>query len=208
MEEKQPKGIKFSTVLIIIAIVIVLAIGGLIYLNSISQNDDEDLLETQSTTDIETEEIEENEIEEDNEKTTNTLANESEDAESAERAEEDEETITTGKYVIQEMEISPDSDETYGIENIDIQKNNKFSINLPLGTSYQGTYTVQGEKIVCIASKQGENEGGEETAENIAEIEFIFEIVDENSLEYIGSNSEESYFELTEGKTYTLENKD
>lgn len=205
MEEKQPKGIKFSTVLIIIAIVIVLAIGGLIYLNSISQNDDEDLLETQSTTDIETEEIEENEIEEDNEKTTNTLANESEDAESAE---EDEETITTGKYVIQEMEISPDSDETYGIENIDIQKNNKFSINLPLGTSYQGTYTVQGEKIVCIASKQGENEGGEETAENIAEIEFIFEIVDENSLEYIGSNSEESYFELTEGKTYTLENKD
>ena len=177
----------------------------MLYLNSISQNDDEDLLETQSTTDIETEEIEENEIEEDNEKTTNTLANESEDAESAE---EDEETITTGKYVIQEMEISPDSDETYGIENIDIQKNNKFSINLPLGTSYQGTYTVQGEKIVCIASKQGENEGGEETAENIAEIEFIFEIVDENSLEYIGSNSEESYFELTEGKTYTLENKD
>ena len=208
MEEKQPKGIKFSTVLIIIAIVIVLAIGGLIYLNSISQNDDEDLLETQSTTDIETEEIEENEIEEDNEKTTNILANELEDAESAESAEEDEETITTGKYVIQEMEISPDSDETYGIENIDIQKNNKFSINLPLGTSYQGTYTVQGEKIVCIASKQGENEGGEETAENIAEIEFIFEIVDENSLEYIGSNSEESYFELTEGKTYTLENKD
>ena len=142
MEEKQPKGIKFSTVLIIIAIVIVLAIGGLIYLNSISQNDDEDLLETQSTTDIETEEIEENEIEEDNEKTTNILANELEDAESAESAEEDEETITTGKYVIQEMEISPDSDETYGIENIDIQKNNKFSINLPLGTSYQGTYTV------------------------------------------------------------------
>ena len=210
MEEKKPIGIKFSTVLIVIAIIIVLAIGGLIYLNSISQTDEENLIETQSNTDVDSEEeIEENEIE-NSEETTNALTNESENTENVEKDEEvveDEETIKTGKYVIQGMEVSPDSDETYGIESVDIQKDNKFLINLPLGTSYQGTYTVQGEKIVCIASKQGETEGGEETTENIEEIEFIFEIVNNESLEYIGSNSDESYFELTEGKTYALESK-
>ena len=206
MEEKQPIGIKFSTVLIIIAIIVILAIGGLIYLNSISKNDDENLVETQSNTySRESEKIEENEVQNEIfEENTNEVASNSVVSESAE---EDEETITTGKYVIKGMELSPDSDETYGIESIDIQKDNKFSINLPLGTNYQGTYTVQEEKIVCIATKQGENEGGEETTENIEEIEFIFEIVNEKSLEYIGANSDKSYFELTEGKTYTLENK-
>ena len=208
MEEKQPIGIKFSTVLIIIAIIAILAIGGLIYLNAISKNDDENLIETQSNTNTysrESEKLEENEVQNEiAEENTNEVASNSVASESAE---EDEETITTGKYVIKGMELSPDSDETYGIESIDIQKNNKFSINLPLGTSYQGTYTVQEEKIVCIATKQGETEGGEETTENIEEIEFIFEIVNEESLEYIGANSDKTYFELTEGKTYTLENK-
>ena len=202
MDEKEPIGIKFSTVLIIIAVIMIIAIGGLIYLNSISKNDE--VIETQSRTEIDSEELEdseeENEIPEEdtNENMSNSVSSDNDI--------EEEETLKIGEYVIQGMQLSPGDDETYGIESIDIKENNKFSVNLPLGTSYEGTYTVQGEKIVCTATKQGEAEGGGETTENIEEIEFLFDIIDEENLEYVGANSDKSYFSLTEGKTYSLKN--
>ncbi len=200
MEEKNTITVKLSTVIIIIVLIAILFVGVIIYLKSTNKSE-ENIVATQSSVEDDDEENKiqnkvENEIENEtkNEVTASSVISEK-------PAEEVQETITEGSYVLQGMTVSPDA-ESYGIGSIEIQGDNTFEVNLPLGTSYLGTYTVQENQIICTSTTQKDEEGGGEKYTTIDEIQFTFEIEDERNLIYIGSNADKSQFKLTMGKTY------
>ncbi len=194
MEKKESSKNKLATGLLIFAIVvIVLSLAYLVYFKVTDKKQNEEI-ETQTSENAYSGEIE------------NEVENETENTVFVQTIEETD-NLKQGEYVIVGMEISPD-EENYGIESIEIKENNEFSINLPLGTGYLGTYSIEDNKIKCIATKQEENEGGGQKTEDIKAIEFTFEIAEEENIKYIGADSDEPEFELTKGKTYTLTKED
>ena len=110
-------------------------------------------------------------------------------------------TLQNGNYVISGMTVTPDEG-SYGIESITISENNTFSINLPLGTSYLGTYTLDNNTITCNASQETNLEGGGSASTESTEA-FQFEIVDSSNLRFLSSTNES--LNLTVGMLYTLE---
>lgn len=112
----------------------------------------------------------------------------------------EEKVLEKGTYIISGMEVTPDP-EKYGIYSITINENNKFSIDMPLGTSYIGSYTIEGNNIVCKATNETNQEGGGNGAKSVA-ITFKFEIIDNNNFKYI--NADTTGFELTKGMKYRI----
>ncbi|MBR3152628.1 MAG: hypothetical protein IKF52_03380 [Clostridia bacterium] len=111
--------------------------------------------------------------------------------------------FSTGKYVIQGANLSPDP-ENYGIESLELEYDNEFSAKMPLGTSYVGLYSVEDNKIKCIITGVRENEGGNSLGN--ASGELVFEIKDKENIVLLSTTN--TTFNLTVGKTYKLENKD
>lgn len=114
--------------------------------------------------------------------------------------EEETSTLKIGTYSINEMNVSPDEG-NYGIDSIILKENNQFSVDMPLGTSYIGTYGIDGSNLICKATQQIESEGGGVSSSNI-NIIFTFQIVNNSKIQFLSVTNDE--LELTIGMTYSL----
>lgn len=108
--------------------------------------------------------------------------------------------LKIGEYVIKEINVTPDP-ESYGIASVEIKENNEFKVDMPLGTSYTGTYNIEGNNLICKATKRNESEGGGSSSNN-TNITFTFLIVNNTKIKFLSAT--ESGFELTVGMTYIL----
>ena len=181
MEEKKSKKSIVLLILLIIAIIAICVMGFFIYSLSSEKSNIEEQLDTanQQISDLQNEV---NTLQEQINPTTET-------------------TLQNGNYVINGMTVTPDEG-SYGIESITISENNTFSINLPLGTSYIGTYTIDNNTITCNANQETNLEGGGTANTELSEA-FQFEIVDSSNLRLLSASNES--LNLTVGMLYTLE---
>ncbi len=180
MEEKKSKKSLILLIFLIIAIIAICVMGFFIYSISSEKSSTEEQLDTanQQILDLQNQ--------------VNTLQ---------EQINPTTETLQNGNYVINGMTVTPDEG-SYGIESITISENNNFSINLPLGTSYVGTYTLDNNTITCNATQEMNLEGGGSASTESTEA-FQFEIVDSSNLRFLSTTNES--LNLTVGMLYTLE---
>lgn len=108
--------------------------------------------------------------------------------------------LEIGTYIINEMEVSPDP-ENYGIYSVTLKEDNKFSVDMPLGTSYNGTYNIEGSNLICTATEESNVEGGGYSSNN-TNIIFTFEIINNRKIKFL--SVDDNIFELTIGMTYSL----
>ena len=188
MKKNETNKNKLATGLLIFAIiVIVVSLAYLVYFK-ITDKKQEKEIETQESENVYTEEIE----------------NEVENSTVIEQTAENTNNLKQGEYYIYGMQLNGD-EESYGIQSVKIKENNEFSINFPVGTSYLGIYSIEGNIIKCVATKEENHEGGD-GVKDIKSIEFTFEKVDEESIKYVEANREQPEFQLTEGKIYKIVN--
>lgn len=117
---------------------------------------------------------------------------------------ESENELLEGKYSVKGIELGPDI-ENYGIESIKINPSNQFEIFFPLGTSYTGTYNIDGQNIICSATKEHNQEGNfaNDTVGKNANITFYFQTIDSKTIKYIESTNKS--LEFTKDMNYTLD---
>lgn len=182
MEEKKSRKSLVLLIFLIIAIIAICVMGFFIYNISNKKLITEEQLDTanQQILDLKNEV---NTLQEQINPTTETPA------------------LEIGNYLLTGMTVTPDEG-NYGIESITISENNTFSINLPLGTSYLGTYTLDNNTITCNASQETNLEGGNSATTESTEA-FQFEIVDSSNLRFLSTTNES--LNLTIGMLYTLE---
>ena len=206
MEKNKSRKTTILTVLLIILIAIICVMSYFIYQVQTEKENLEEKLKTtneQLTTlentmgkieeqinSYENETSETNDItgENANQNTTTNLSNENVNLEN-------------GNYIVQGYTVTPDA-EYYGIESITISGENEFSVNLPLGTSYVGKYTIEGNSIICNAEKETNEEGGG-YREDPSNYTFEFEIIDAENLKL--TSVSDSSLNYTIGATYKLQ---
>lgn len=204
MKEKKPITVSLSTVFLILAIIAIIIMGIAIYL-ILNQKTQSDEKVTELSSEVNKMEITINNLEKqlENETASNKEKNvtTNETSTTTNTTTNTKNTVKTGEYTIDGIEVSPDP-ENYGIASITIKENNKFTIDMPLGTSYDGTYSLNGSKLTCNATEEKIIEGGGDPLVTKVNYTFEFEEIANGQLKYVSTNDSE--FSYTIGCTYTI----
>ena len=211
MEEKKSRKTTILTVLLIILIAIICVMGYFIYqVQTEKENVEEELKATNeqlATLENTMGKIEEqinsyeNETSETNDITGENANQGNSNQNTTTNLSNENVNLENGNYIVQGYTVTPDA-EYYGIESITISGENEFSVNLPLGTSYVGKYTIEGNSIICNAEKETNEEGGG-YREDPSNYTFKFEIIDAENLKL--TSVSDSSLNYTIGATYKLQ---
>ena len=197
MDEKKPLKISLSTFFLILAIIVIVVMGFFMY-----KLYNEKSIATQEIADLNTEVSNLQSTVNDFQQRIDNISNTTSSEEVTNNTPNQSSSIKLqlGEYTINGMEVTPDPDK-YGISSITLEGNNNFSVDMPLGNSYIGTYKIQDNKLICTATKETNVEGGNSATKN-ANITFEFEIISSNELKF--SNVDNKDLKLTIGMTYSI----
>ena len=206
MDEKKPIKVSLSTFFLILAIVVIIVMGFFMY-----KLYNEKVAATQKVdnlnNEIDTLENTVNNFQEKIDSISNTInSNTSNSTISSESAtnntsnEVQSVNLQLGEYSVTGIEVTPDP-ESYGISSVTLTENNKFSVNIPLGTSYIGTYKIQDNNLICDATEETNVEGGSLTSDN-TNLTFEFEIISKNQIKFSSVNN--ANLKLTIGMIYSI----
>lgn len=192
MEQKKSKAPIILSIFLVIAIIAICVMAYFIYTLSSDKKSAEDEAKKLNQEILNLENMT-NDLQEQINSTSNTVSTST------------NETITlkAGTYVVQGINVTPD--ENYGIESITLSADGSFSANLPLGTSYIGTYTFENNTLICTATQETNLEGGG-SSNTSANLTFEFTIVDSEDLRF--SRTSSSDLNTTVGMIYKFEDEE
>ena len=214
MSEKEPIKMSLSTFLLILAIIAIIALFCFIYIDKSNSNKEIDKLKTNisdlqntiSNSQNSAENIQntDNNV---NNNTSSAILNETNQENSNSSKDTNTSSKTSslkfGTYSINEEPVDPS--EGSGIENVKLNNNDKFSIDLVYGgTTYSGNYTINNDTLICKSSKVTMEEGGDSSKSS--NTIFEFKILNNGKIKFssVKNSDSDEEFKLNVGLTYSI----
>lgn len=212
MSEKEQIKINLSTFFLILAIIVIIALIGYIYIDKSNSSKEINELKTSVSNMQKTINQSQNSIENventsgkliDNisstiNETNQETSNSNQNTNSTETS-----SLKTGTYSINEEPVDPG--EGSGIESVKLSDNNKFSINLVYGgTTYSGSYIIDNDTLTCQSTQVSVEEGG--YSSKSSNTIFEFKILNNGKIKFssVKNSDNDEEFALNVGLTYSV----